>query len=259
MRETRGFVWQLGVIVSIAAIGMALACAVPSVSHATSISFAGGPTNLLTSTTTIGGIGISAYYWNGSTYLNTPSGGVNAGGPGINGVSLYMKNGGPTEEGLGVCSPAEQATSACSPPYTNGGGNINELDNLGAAELIRLELPAGYLWVSAAVSSLDTQEAGRVYWSNQANPDLVIDISSAFSAFSSPTNPNPFTINLSSIGGFDPSAKYLYFQPGHGPTTDNDFLVSAATIGPVPEPSTLLLLASGLVGLGAARKRYRRK
>ena len=68
------------------------------------------------------------------------------------------------------------------------------------------------------------------------------------------------------VSGAAASNKYLYFIPGPS-GTDNDYLVWKAEVdrdeepphNPVPEPTTLLLLGSGLAGLGTAAWKKRRQ
>lgn len=55
------------------------------------------------------------------------------------------------DRGLGVCSPGEYGVgtgTACALPgaYPGGGGDTNELDNAGKAELIRLKIDDGWDW-----------------------------------------------------------------------------------------------------------------
>jgi hypothetical protein len=57
------------------------------------------------------------------------------------------------DNGLGVCNPNE---APC--PGPSGGGDINELDNSGTPELIRLALPDGFTWTSVGLSSLDNND-----------------------------------------------------------------------------------------------------
>ena len=65
-------------------------------------------------------------------------------------ANLYRRNE-TNDHGFGICNPLE---SPC--PGPSGGGDINELDNAGQSELIVLQLPAGYKWVSVQISSMDT-------------------------------------------------------------------------------------------------------
>ena len=197
--------------------------------------------DLETSSVNIGGIVVDGFYFDGS-WLS---------------ANLFRRNE-PNDHGLGICNPDE----TCTFP---GGGNINELDNNGHPELIRLTLPDGFFWTEVGISSMDENgsddeedfERGEAYATNDGDPANLLS-GSPFWQFEG-TVPVEVT---HPVTGADQFAQHIFFRPFdwsggavYGYNTDNDFLVWQATIEPIPEPGTLGLLAAGLLGLGIAARR----
>ncbi|WP_158287832.1 PEP-CTERM sorting domain-containing protein [Falsiroseomonas bella] len=170
-------------------------------------------------------------------------------------ANLWLRNV-TNDHGLGVCS---EGASACR----SGGGDVNELDNDGSNEFIRLTLPTGELWETLWVSSLDGggsggSEEGRLQWSN--DPTFGSVIGSANFAYTGGSVEKEI---LASIAGFDTSAKYLLFSHPGSVGDDNDYLVwKGTTVAdpnfiPAPEPASLTLLGAGIFAMGLARRRRR--
>jgi hypothetical protein len=175
-------------------------------------------------------------------------------------ANLYVRNQ-TNDHGFGICSPAD--APPC--PGPDGGGDINELDNLGAPELIRLALPPGYEWESVQLSSLDDNddgepdfEFGRLWADVDGNP-ATFDVTKVIWEFMGhETDVEPLFDDFTADEAIAP---YLFFEPFDWRTTgmndNNDFLVWKAAINQtrVPEPATLGVLGIGLVALRLLRRR----
>lgn len=209
---------------------------------------AGSNNSSLGSSTSLGGISITAYETNFSTTS-----------------TLWLRKEGTSDDGLGVCSSSE-----ICPTGGSGGGDINELSNESKVEWIVLQRPTNEMWSQLWVSSLDSggtggNETGTVYWSNTLG-DLTNHFTFSFNNFNPAVDGN--ILGLLQASGFDPLAKYVMFRAGTdgqiaGSDFNNDYLVWGATLAAcpdchtenVPEPVTLALFGSGLAGAAILRRR----
>ena len=140
----------------------------------------------------------------------------------------------------------------------------------------RLPLPAGYgfsidnISASITISGLGTSDftSGTRFFVNNIVSDVGFSRAGigGLDLFDGPTNGAFSTWNmLSSIGPISGSADLLQWSnetvsTNNGTLVFNNAVVTGtfqATVSSVPEPCTLLLLCSGLVGLAAFRKKFR--
>jgi hypothetical protein len=153
------------------------------------------------------------------------------------GGQLVGNNRGTDEMGAGVC-------------FGNGcnNGHINDNPEIDASEreVVRLDISTLLPGFGSFTINADSATGGEllgVFAGNAAGTALGTKLADATSAGGNVT--------------ITPTSSYLFFVADNATTSDADVLLHTLTVTPnaVPEPASLVLLCSALLGAGLLRKR----
>jgi hypothetical protein len=159
------------------------------------------------------------------------------------------------DHGLGVCS---EGTPSCS----TGGGDVNELDNAGAIEAIRLTNGnAGTVWTSLWVSSLDSggdggSEEGWLLWGDGPGQRFAFSYGTTAGKCNVECDVLLLAKGALSASAYDAlvNTAVIGFTPKFDAGTNNDYLVWKGSVASVPEPATAALFGAALLGFGVRRR-----
>ena len=162
--------------------------------------------------------------------------------------TLIGRNEPADQVGLGICSETPSTCLAAG----------NEASNVNGLEALVLVRPDGIAWSGLWLSALEPEGTlGILAWTDAAATSL----NAALFAMP-PFQAGDATGQMTLPNGFDPDARFLIFLGGFADNTD--YLVWGADVVPtqvvdVPEPATLLLLGTGLLGFAERRRRAKRR
>lgn len=173
-------------------------------------------------------------------------------GGGPNGTSISITESGVTLEAFG----SDTNVAAIIRWGTNGlgveGNSSTQINNdaIAGLEEIGFLLPGDSTWVSAEIWQLTDDESGGACGSTA----VFDNCTTGFFTFNGITSTNPQTISL--LGFSDSDVASIFSQAC---CDTGGFRIKSITIDKVPEPTALLLVAIGLLGLASVGAMTRRR